>query len=226
MDIKKFEVILKKINTLKQNIDLTGEEISTLELELLKNYIKKLYETVTPELADDDFEVSKPKKKRKKKNKSKKEVEVEYEEEEEIDEEPAPVIEETKAKTPEKKVEEAEQISVEEEPVVAPVQHDEKLLALFEEESSSELSQKLSKTPIKDMRKSMGINERIFTINELFGGDKELFNNSMGSLNEFNSFEEAKDFLLANLATKFEWAKPVNHKKVQQFIKLVKRRYA
>lgn len=220
MDIKRFDLILKKINTLKQNIDLTGEEISHLELELLKNYIKKLYETVTPFEEDEEFEVHKPKKKRKKKNKSVVEVkediepvEEEYEEEREAEE----IIEEVIEANPEEvPVPATEEI----------IQYDESLLALFEDQSTSELSEKLSSTPIKDMKKSMGINEKIFTINELFGGDKELFNKSMGTLNSFSSFEEAKDFLLANFATKFEWNKAVNHKKVKQFIKLVHRRYA
>jgi len=59
----------------------------------------------------------------------------------------------------------------------------------------------------------------------MFGGDNNLFNQSMEKLNSFTNFEEAKDYLLENLAEKFGWAKPVNHKKVKIFIKLVQRRY-
>ena len=43
------------------------------------------------------------------------------------------------------------------------------MLAIFEEKPITELSDKLSQTPISDLTKAMGISERIFTVNELFG---------------------------------------------------------
>ena len=212
MDINKFELILKKINTLKQNIELSGEDISELEVELLKNYIKKLYESI----ADKDFDESTP---------VIQQVEEKVVEEKVVEE---VIIEETV--TEQETSEVSQEIEVDESPSSngesAVRTNDEDIAALFVSSTASELSEKLSAMPINDMKKAMGINERIFTINEMFGGDRDLFNDTMDKLNSFSSFDEAKDFLLEHVARKYEWNRPENHKKVKQFIKLVQRRYA
>lgn len=96
---------------------------------------------------------------------------------------------------------------------------------LFELDAISELSDKLSSQPISDLTKAMGINEKILTVNELFGGDNVAFNNTMTKLNGLKSYDEAKTVLMKEAAQKYEWMKPSNHKKVKIFIKLVKRRY-
>jgi len=99
------------------------------------------------------------------------------------------------------------------------------LAALFELDEIHELSDKLSSQPIKNLTKCMGINERIFTVNELFGGDNAEFNNIMKALNGLGSFDEAKQVLIGSVAEKHQWSSPDNFKKAQKFIKLVKRRY-
>ena len=205
MDIKKFEINLKKVNTLKQNIDLTGEEISKLEIQLLKNYIQKMYEALAMEdIAEDDEDIVVVKKKKKKK----KVVQVEEEPQEEETE---------KAEEPEKEITE--------EPVIEKKEYDEKLLALFVTDKGAELSDKLGSLPITDIKKAIGLNDRIFTINELFGGDKNLFNSTVDKLNGMSGFEEAKDYLLENIAEKYNWAEEDNIKKVKRFIKIVNRRF-
>ena len=212
MDIKKFEVHLKKINTFKQNIDLSGEDISPLELELLKNYVKQLYESIALEEEVLEFEDKSENKKKKKKKKDLEKIENEIIEEAEKIEEEETIIEE---EIPEEEI-------VEE---IPQKQFDETLLAIFERSSSSDLSEKLSASPIKDIKKAIGINDRIFTINELFGGDKEVFNDSIDKLNTFETFEQAKDFLLSEIAEKYNWSKADNVKKAKRFVKLLSRRY-
>ena len=46
---------------------------------------------------------------------------------------------------------------------------------LFEFKAAAELSQRLSETKINDLNKSMGLNEKFFYINELFGGNSAKF---------------------------------------------------
>lgn len=93
---------------------------------------------------------------------------------------------------------------------------------LFEEKMSRELSDKLGELPIDDIRKGMGINERIIFLNELFDGSQAEFENAISVLNGVNSFEEAKHQLVI-FATRFDWSSKEKHAK--SFIRLVKRRH-
>ena len=72
----------------------------------------------------------------------------------------------------------------------------------------------------------MGINERIFTMNELFGGDQAAFDDTIKALNGFSNFAQAKNYLAANVASKFKWDAKAKKKKAKTFVKLVRRRYA
>ena len=90
---------------------------------------------------------------------------------------------------------------------------------------SKELSEKLSLTKINDLNNAMGLNERIFTVNELFGADNSLYRNTIRDLNALNSFDEAKAYLSSNVAEKFNWTQKNKRNKAKIFIKLVRRRY-
>ena len=88
-----------------------------------------------------------------------------------------------------------------------------------------ELSEKLGQTRINDLNNAMGLNERIFTVNELFGADNSLYRNVIRDLNGLNSFEEATAYLSTNIAEKFNWTHKSKRNKAKNFIKLVRRRY-
>lgn len=96
---------------------------------------------------------------------------------------------------------------------------------IFEQESSNDLSERLSETPIADLTKSMGINERMLTINELFDGDNQSFKKALSDLNNMHSFEQAKNYISLQLIEKYNWVHPKKRKKAKIFIKLVKRRF-
>lgn len=96
---------------------------------------------------------------------------------------------------------------------------------LFEHQEATDLGEKLSQSPIKDLRKSMGINEKILTVKELFGGDQKLFDDTVNILNGFSNFEQAKEFLSKNIASELGWVTKEKRKKARVFIKLVRRRY-
>lgn len=93
---------------------------------------------------------------------------------------------------------------------------------LFEEKMSKELSDKLGEMPIDDMRKGMGLNERIIFLNELFDGNNMEFENAINNLNNAPSFEDATQQLMI-LATRFDWSS--KEKQAKPFIRLVKRRH-
>lgn len=203
MDHKRIGKLLKKISNLNDSIS-EDPEFSGLEREHIISYIEKLYSEVKGEelatQAQKEEDLSAP---------------IVIEEDEIIEDE---IVEE-------ELVVEEEVPEIKEE--IAPVtpEYDEELLALFEDATGNELSDRLSQLPLKDLTKAMSINERIFTIKELFGNDKEEYQNMMTALNGLGSFEEAKQILLGSVATKYKWGSKGKMKKAIGFIKTVRRRY-
>ncbi len=96
---------------------------------------------------------------------------------------------------------------------------------LFSLETGNEISDKLSISPINDINKAMSINERIFTIKELFGGSQESFTKTMSKLNEFSTYDDAKNYLSENIVGDNNWLDPEKSKKVKNFLKLISRKY-
>lgn len=96
---------------------------------------------------------------------------------------------------------------------------------LFSEGRVNDLSDKLGLTPVQDLTKSMGINERIFTQQELFNNNPQQFNDVLTTLNGFQSFEEAKQYLINKVIPQYGWMQDDKIKKATTFIKLVKRKY-
>ena len=105
------------------------------------------------------------------------------------------------------------------------VQQSKDMELLFSLETGNEISDKLSTTPIKDISKAMSINERIFTIKELFGGSQESFDKTISSLNGFASYDDAKTFLSESVVGENNWLDPEKSKKVKKFLKLISRKY-
>ena len=102
---------------------------------------------------------------------------------------------------------------------------DQDLLALFTESPITDLSDKLALLPIRDLTKALSINERFFTIQELFGGDSDLFQATLLKLNSYTDFNQASQELMSSVATEFDWSSAQKQKKASNFIKLVRRRY-
>lgn len=99
------------------------------------------------------------------------------------------------------------------------------MMEIFAETQINEVSDRLSMTPIADLTKAMGINEKIFTVRELFDKDQERFMSTMSHLNSCVNFEEAKQYLMHGIASENGWDEPSKSKKAANFIKLVQRRY-
>jgi hypothetical protein len=97
--------------------------------------------------------------------------------------------------------------------------------SLFEEIAGKELSDRLSNAPVADLTKAFGLNDRLLTQNELFGGNKAAFDETIKDLNNTGSFDTAKGYLI-DLATRFNWTANDDRKKqAKAFIKLVRRRF-
>lgn len=96
---------------------------------------------------------------------------------------------------------------------------------LFAIKAPTELSERLSQSPIKDIGSKMGLNERMLYISQLFGGDANDFSDAIHVLNGLDGFEQARGYLEKRFAQKEEWLKKERKHKAKEFLKLVNRRY-
>lgn len=90
-------------------------------------------------------------------------------------------------------------------------------------EDKEELSDTLQNSPIKDLKKAIGINDRFLFINELFQGDETSFERSIKTINGFSIYPEAEFWIRRELKTKLGW--DLQSESVKQFDALVKRRF-
>jgi len=90
-------------------------------------------------------------------------------------------------------------------------------------QSNLDLGDALIETPIRDLKKAIGINDRFLFINELFRGDETMYERSIKTINTFSILAEAEYWIQRELKTKIGWDD--KNETVKQFIQLVKRRF-
>lgn len=228
MNFDKISIILKKISRLIDTLKEADIEVSAIEKELIQTYIRELQSEVggdTPEKGKRKVFADAISSEQESHNATA-DIAEEKEEEEEVfttlREEPE---EETYLTRKEPEEEQPEESTSEESAETEEEPYSEELEALFEIKTGTDLSDKLSLSPIKDLRKSMGVNERIFTINELFNGDQRLFDEVILHLNNLSNFDSAASYLKEKVARDNDWDNKEKKKKAEHFIRLIYRRY-
>ena len=73
--------------------------------------------------------------------------------------------------------------------------------AISEKSQKQDVSTKLQSKPIKDINSAIGFNDKFIFIKELFGNNKEHYHETIQVLNNFDTFENALEFLNEN----FDW---------------------
>jgi hypothetical protein len=91
-------------------------------------------------------------------------------------------------------------------------------------QEKTEVVQVLKDSPIKDLRKGIGINDRFLFVNELFRGDDAMYERSIRTINNFNIFSEAEYWISRELKYKLGWDE--SKETVQHFYGLVRRRFS
>ena len=76
---------------------------------------------------------------------------------------------------------------------------------------------------LTDLKKSIGINERFLFVKELFAENQQVYNQSIDKLNNFSNYEEARQHLFEELATKMYW--DTSSKVFGALSELVRRRF-
>lgn len=87
-----------------------------------------------------------------------------------------------------------------------------------------ELAHVLKDTPIKDLRKAVGVNEKFQFVNELFRGDEAMYERSIKTINGFHIFPEAEYWINRELKVKLGWNE--SSQTVKHFYHLVRRRFS
>ncbi len=91
-------------------------------------------------------------------------------------------------------------------------------------EHKKELAHILKETPIKDLRKAIGVNDRFVFVNELFRGDETMYERSIKTINGFHILQEAEYWINRELKVKLGWDDYKDS--VQHFYHLVRRRFS
>jgi hypothetical protein len=91
-------------------------------------------------------------------------------------------------------------------------------------EHKTEVASVLQGSPVRDLKKAIGINDRYAFINELFRGDENMYERSIKTINAFNIYPEAEYWIQRELKIKIGWNE--DSEIVKQFDQLVKRRFS
>jgi hypothetical protein len=93
---------------------------------------------------------------------------------------------------------------------------------LSDNKTDKSLAAKMKKSPIKDLKAAIGINEKFKLINQLFEGNLQKYNENVSKLNEFSSFEEAEK-CIRFLKAEYNWEE--TNEVYAELCELVTRRY-
>jgi hypothetical protein len=88
----------------------------------------------------------------------------------------------------------------------------------------AELGSILKGSPVKELRKAIGVNDRFVFINELFRGDEPMYERSIKTINNFRILPEAQYWMERELKIKLGWDD--SREIVQHFYQLVRRRFS
>ncbi|TAL40985.1 MAG: hypothetical protein EPN92_13660 [Chitinophagaceae bacterium] len=91
-------------------------------------------------------------------------------------------------------------------------------------ENKTEVMHVLKESPIRDLRKAIGINERFIFVTELFRGDESMYERCIKTINSFNIYAEAEYWMNRELMVKLGWDD--SREIVKHFYQLVRRRFS
>ncbi len=87
-----------------------------------------------------------------------------------------------------------------------------------------EIGQKLGGLGVKDLHSAIGINDKFQFIQELFRGDKNMYERSLKTINEAHSLQDAEYWIERELKIKLGWDE--SDQAVNQFYTLVRKRFS
>lgn len=96
---------------------------------------------------------------------------------------------------------------------------------LFEYKEAKELSEKLSESPIPDIKKALSLNDRLLIQRELFANDPVAFEYAINQLNSAAGMDAAQQFILRECVYPYDWQSKSKVETAKWFIRMVRRRH-
>lgn len=90
-------------------------------------------------------------------------------------------------------------------------------------EDKVEIASALNDSPVRDLKKAIGINDRYLFTNELFRGDETMYERSIKTINAFSIYPEAEYWIQRELKVKLGWSD--ENETVKLFDQIVRRRF-
>lgn len=252
MDLQQTKILLEKINSLYKSINIDQGKMATIERDLMLSYLRQLYElfseagpqnssqpnveqkVTTPK--EEETQTQEPRPTPEPLRRTYKPPRI-IEIPDTSREDNAGPTEEKRSTPPPKEEKPSEPVAEQPKTEQKPPKREQQprptttsaganpeIEALFEQRRATELSEKLSESPVEDLTKSMAINDRLLYMNDLFGKSMNVLDENLRQLNRFRNMEEAKPLLTA-LAERFHWTEEEREETAKAFIKLVRRRY-
>lgn len=91
-------------------------------------------------------------------------------------------------------------------------------------QGSVEVADVLTREPVRDLKKAIGVNDRFVFVQELFRGDEVMYERSIKTINSFNILQEAEYWIERELKLKLAWDDTKDT--VRHFCQLVSRRFS
>lgn len=91
-------------------------------------------------------------------------------------------------------------------------------------QSNVEIAQKLGEMGVQDLKNAIGINDKFRFIEELFRGERNMYERSIKTINECTSLQDATNWIERELKIKEGWLD--DNPLVQHFYTLVKKRFS
>ncbi len=91
------------------------------------------------------------------------------------------------------------------------------------ETEDKSIATQLEKSPISDLKKAIGLNERFYFANELFSGDGKAYSNAIDEFNHLSSLDDAHRLIDSNYRERYGWSN--DSEALAEFIGLLERRY-
>jgi hypothetical protein len=94
----------------------------------------------------------------------------------------------------------------------------------FSKPVSSSVADTLSNRKIESLKNSISSNQRFGFINELFDGDNMTYYQTIQQLDEYKNAEDAKQYVLHDLSSKYDWSK--KQENVGKLLRLIERKFS
>lgn len=98
--------------------------------------------------------------------------------------------------------------------------------SVFVEKSATDIADKFQLQRVVTIEGAMGINERMLTINELFGGEHNVFMETVNHINNLTDFDSARTYLVDGAAARFNWDADERKGMASEFVQIVRRKFA